>query len=133
MPVRRLRCLPGDYAVARLAPATPVPVWADGEGFVSITRTQDELSIVCRAGRVPAGIPCSGPWTCFQLQGPFAFDEAGVVLEVIKPVSENGIGIFVVSTYDGDHILIQQQDVLSALALWQAAGHEVSAALEAGS
>ncbi len=126
MAARKLHYLEGTYAVARLQPNTPVPAWADGAGFVSITRTDDELSIVCRADRMPQGVQVAVPWGCFKLQGPFAFDETGVVFSVIEPLSKNGIGIFVVSTYDGDHILVQSADVERSVALWQAAGHQVT-------
>jgi hypothetical protein len=73
-----LKQLEGDYAIARLDQGAPIPDWADGEGFVSIGRTEDELSVVCLAGRVPADIRHDAGWTCFKFQGPFAFDETGI-------------------------------------------------------
>src|SRR5690349_15812422 len=74
-PTITLRQLSGRYAACRLDASAAVPPWADGDGFVSITRTLEELSIVCRSERVPAGITASREWTCFQFVGPFAFDE----------------------------------------------------------
>jgi hypothetical protein len=118
-----LRKLAGRYAIARLEPADPIPAWADGEGFVSISRTDDELSIVCRNERVPSGVKQDGGWTCYKFQGPFAFGETGIVLSVIRPLSENGIGIFVVSTFDGDHLLIKTADEPKGRELLQAAGY----------
>ncbi|MCJ9674683.1 MULTISPECIES: ACT domain-containing protein [unclassified Neorhizobium] len=118
-----LRELAGSYAIARLEAADRIPAWADGDGFVSINRTDDELSIACREERVPSGIKQDGGWTCYKLQGPFAFGETGIVLSVIQPLSENGIGIFVVSTFDGDHLLIKTTDRPKVRELLQAAGH----------
>jgi hypothetical protein len=118
-----LRELAGSYAIARLGAADPIPAWADGDGFVSISRTGDELSIACREERVPSDIKQDSGWTCYKFQGPFAFDETGIVLSVIRPLSENGIGIFVVSTFDGDHLLIKTPDKPKARELLQAAGH----------
>ncbi|MCQ1851141.1 ACT domain-containing protein [Neorhizobium galegae] len=118
-----LRELAGSYAIARLEAADRIPAWADGDGFVSINRTDDELSIACRKERVPSGIKQDGSWTCYKLQGPFAFGETGIVLSVIQPLSENGIGIFVVSTFDGDHLLIKTTDKPKVRELLQAAGH----------
>ncbi|EUB97416.1 hypothetical protein PMI07_000992 [Rhizobium sp. CF080] len=118
-----LRELAGSYAIARLGAADPVPAWADGDGFVSISRSGDELSITCREERVPSDIKQDGGWTCYKFQGPFAFDETGIVLSVIRPLSENGIGIFVVSTFDGDHLLIKTADKPKSRELLQAAGH----------
>ena len=102
---------------------SPIPAWADGEGFVSISRSDDELSIVCRAERIPSGVKQDTGWTCYKFIGPFAFDETGIVASVIGPLSDAGIGIFVVSTFDGDHMLIKQTDVTPAEAVLDAAGH----------
>lgn len=117
--------LPGLYSVARLGPRDTIPGWADGEGVVSITRNDRELSILCRSERVPPEIRQDRGWTCFHLAGPFAFDETGVVLSVIAPLSTNGIGIFVVSTFDGDHILIKAAQKTEAARFLTAAGHRL--------
>ena len=119
----RLRRLDGGYAVCRLEAPSPIPVWADGDGFVSISRSDDELSIVCRAERVPAGVKQDAGWTCYKLIGPFAFDETGIVSAVIGPLSDAGIGIFIVSTFDGDHLLIKESDVERAEPTLAGAGH----------
>lgn len=121
----KLKKLKGAYAIARLEPNSSIPDWADGDGFVSISRTDDELSIVCAQARVPAPIKQDRDWTCFKFQGPFAFGETGIVLSVIKPLSENGIGIFVVSTFDGDHLLVKTSDTEASELLLVTAGHSI--------
>lgn len=118
-----IRALAGDYAIVRLDPSAAIPQWADGEGFVSIGRTEDELSVVCLAARVPSDVRSDGDWAAFKFQGPFAFNETGILLSVIRPLSENGIGIFAVSTFDTDYLLVKQADVTKALPLLKAAGH----------
>lgn len=124
MPQVRLKRLPGAYAVSRLASATPLPEWADGPGFVSISRTEDELSIVCLEARVPVDIATSeGGWVCFKFQGPFAFDETGILSAVLRPLSENGIGIFAVSTFDTDYLLIKAENAARGVELLASAGH----------
>lgn len=120
-----LQPLPGNYAIARLTPDSPLPIWADGPGFVSITRTADELSIACPEHRVPVDAQADRGWRALRFVGPFAFGETGIILSVIQPLSHNGIGVFVVSTFDGDHLLIQQADSERAMALLAAAGHMV--------
>ena len=106
----RLKPLSGRYAVSRLEAKDSIPGWADGPGFVSITRTEDELSVVCLQDRVPDRVKHERDWVALKLQGPFAFDETGIVLSVIKPLSENELGIFLVSTFDGDHLLVQAKE-----------------------
>ncbi|ESZ62634.1 ACT domain-containing protein [Mesorhizobium sp. L103C131B0] len=119
----RLKPLTGRYAVSRLEAKDSIPGWADGPGFVSITRTEDELSVVCLQDRVPAGVKHDRDWVALKLQGPFAFDETGIVLSVIKPLSESELGIFLVSTFDGDHLLVKAKDEAAARGLLVAAGH----------
>lgn len=121
----KLKALDGVYGIARLGPRDPIPAWADGAGFVSISRSDEELSIVCRQERMPGDVRKDGDWTCFKFVGPFAFDETGIVLSVIAPLSSNDIGIFVVSTFDGDHMLVKSADLDKARDLLTAAGHTV--------
>ena len=123
----KLQDLNGTYGVARLSFSAPIPAWAGGGGFVSISRTDDELSIVCLQDRIPQEVQTDGGWSCFKFQGPFAFDETGVVLSVIEPLSTNGIGIFVVSTFDGNHLLVKSSDLEQARNLLLNAGHTLSA------
>ena len=121
----RLELLPGQYAVSRLDGTEPIPAWADGAGFVSISRSADELSIVCLQVRVPGGVKSEGGWVRLQLVGPFAFGETGIVLSVVRPLSEAGMGIFVVSTYDGDFLLLKAADLDRGLRLLTEAGHRL--------
>ncbi len=113
----------GGYAVSRLDAAAPTPAWADGDGFSSISRSRHELSVVCLAQRVPPSVQADRGWTCLRFVGPFAFDETGIVLAVIAPLSEAAIGIFVVSTFDGDYLLLKQGDMTRAAAILAQAGH----------
>lgn len=121
-----LEQLPGDYAVARLGRGEQVPAWADGEGFVSISRSDEELSVVCRSDRMPASVRDDSGWTCIKFRGPFAFDETGIALAVIRPLSEADIGIFLVSTFDTDYLLIKSGNVARARELLVQAGHSLA-------
>lgn len=125
MPKVTLKRLEGGYAISRLDPDAPIPVWADGAGFSSISRTEDELSIVSRAERIPAGVRHDIGWTCYRFVGPFAFDETGIVSSVIGPLSAKGFGIFVVSTFDGDHLLLKTATSPAAEEILAEAGHTV--------
>ena len=121
----RLKQLPRLYAISRLERGDAIPSWADGPGFVSITRTDVELSIVCLQDRVPDAVRQDSDWVAFKFEGPFAFGETGIVLSVIGPLSENGLGIFVVSTFDGDHLLVKATDQAAARRLLVEAGHKL--------
>jgi len=113
----------GEYAICRLSPNAVIPTWADDTGFVTISRSEFELSIVCLAKRVPENIQKEDGWTCLRFVGPFAFGATGIVLSVVRPLSEGGLGVFVVSTFDGDHLLLKTGDMSKAARLLGQAGH----------
>lgn len=121
----KFRWLPGPYAIVRLDPGAPVPAWAAQGEFTSITRTADELSIVCPAENLPPDLNSPHHWTCLKLEGPFPFSQTGVLLSFIDPLSSNGVPIFAISTYDTDYVLIQEEFAGAALKALQQAGHEL--------
>ena len=118
-----LEVLEGEYAVCLLPADQPAPDWVRGEGFSNVSYCDDELSIVCRSDRVPSDIEHEGEWTAMKLTGSFAFDETGVVLSVVRPLSEEGLGVFVVSTFKRDYLLVKTNDLAKAKAALSAAGH----------
>jgi hypothetical protein len=121
----KFRQLPGLYIIIRQDSNSPVPGWATKGEFVSITRTADELSIVCPADHIPEEFSAAPRWICLKLEGPFPFSQTGVLLSFIEPLSSNAIPIFAISTYDTDYILIPQEHVDRALILLREAGHEL--------
>lgn len=77
-----LSLLPDLFAICRLPPEAPAPDWALAGPFTSITRTREELSVVCLQAAVPAGVQVEGDWRCFKIEGPFPLDGAvGVVFQ----------------------------------------------------
>jgi len=121
----KFRRLPGPYAIVRLASDSPIPIWATKGEFNSITRTTDELSLVCPTENLPPEVHSPHRWICLKLEGPFPFSMTGVLLSFIEPLSTNGIPIFAVSTYDTDYVLIQEEWAGAAIAGLQHAGHEL--------
>jgi uncharacterized protein len=122
----KFRQLRGLYAIVRLAPDAAIPTWATNGEFTSITRTTEELSIVCPADNLPSDVHSPHRWICLKLEGPFPFSQTGVLLSFIQPLSANGIPIFAVSTYDTDYVLIQEQEAGAAMQALDKAGHELS-------
>jgi uncharacterized protein len=123
----RFRQLPGTYSIIRQNADASIPDWATTGDFSSITHTAHELSIVCRTENIPREVSPGPRWRCLQLEGPFAFSQTGVLLSFIEPLSNNGVPIFAISTYDTDYILIQEEFTGVALHALQAAGHELLA------
>jgi hypothetical protein len=118
------RRLTGLYAIVRLAADADVPAWAMIGQFTSITRGAEELSIVCSTENVPAEFGAGLRWVCLKLEGPFPFSQTGVLLSFIEPLSNNGIPIFAISTYDTDYVLVQEGFLSASLKALANAGHE---------
>jgi len=123
--ILRIRFVPGRYAVARLPAGADIPTWLNGPGFQAIVRSDDELSLVCFEDRVPSKVEAERGWACVRTIGPFPFNATGIVQSLITPLSEYGIGVFVVCTYDGEHMLIPGQDAEKAIRCLENAGHLV--------
>jgi uncharacterized protein len=120
-----LRRLSETFAVCQLSADASIPRWADGAGFMSISRTDDELSIVCMADRVPPEVRAEVGWSCLQLVGPFEFTLTGILLSVLAPLADAGIGIFAVSTFDTDYVMVKTDRLDEAISALEAAGHSV--------
>jgi hypothetical protein len=121
----RLREIAGSYAVSKLSGMALTPGWADGPGFSAILRADDELTIVCLEARVPAEIETERGWGCLRTIGPVAFQTSGIVLSLIEPLSNAGIGVFVLCTFNGEHLLFSEKDKHRAYTLLKSAGHSI--------
>ncbi len=120
-----LQLLSGRFAVCRLSAQAPVPPWAlrPNARFVCITRTEDELSIVCPESDVPPPVRVAERgYRAFKLQGPVPFTTTGVVSGLTGPLAAAGISVFVVSTYDTDYLLVKEASLAAAQATLTAAG-----------
>jgi uncharacterized protein len=118
----KFRELPGLYMIVRFAPGAAIPDWAGRGNFIAVTRTADELSIVCPLQNAPEGMKSGPHWICFELEGPFS--QTGILLSFIEPLSNNSVPIFAISTYDTDYVLVLEEFGTRALAALKTAGHE---------
>jgi hypothetical protein len=121
----RLSVLEERLAVCRLEPWAEIPPWAASAPFFSVTRTFDELSVVCLEERVPAGITCERGWRALKLEGPLDFGLVGVLASVAAPLSESGVGVLAIATYDTDYVLVKEEQLDLATAALRERGHEV--------
>ena len=125
-PALTLELVAGSYAVCRLGAAEPVPAWAGGGPFVSITRTDVELSVVCPQEAVPAATLAERGFRCLRVAGPLGFGMTGVLASLSGPLASSGVSIFVVSTYDTDYLMVQERDLERAVDALTRAGQCVS-------
>jgi hypothetical protein len=102
--------LPEALAVCRLDPDAPIPAWALEGALVSVTRTPQELSIVCSEAQLPAGgsgIRVERGFRAFQVVGPLDFALTGLLSALLAPLARAAIPVFVLSTFDTDLILVR--------------------------
>jgi uncharacterized protein len=120
-----LRRRPGEYAVSRLPAGTPVPPSVWGDGLVSVVTTRDEVSVVCPAHRVPEGATIEPGWLAYTVDGPLDLALTGIVAELAGALAKVFVPVFVVSSYDTDHLLVRMLDGPAAERSWLAAGHAI--------
>jgi hypothetical protein len=116
--------VPGEFAICRLAPDAPIPDWIGAAPFLSITRTVDELTVVCLANQVPNEVTTDKGWFCLKLEGPFPFSMTGVLVSFLDPL-KNSVPIFAISTFDTDYVLIGEEFAGVTFQLLRNAGHEL--------
>jgi len=120
-----LSVLPDALAICRLSSDVPKPDWALAGDFFSITRTADELSIVCPQSNVPPEIQCDRDWRCLKVEGPLDLSLIGILASLTVPLARMGICIFVVSTYDTDYVLVKEKRLEEAVLVLSQEGHHV--------
>ncbi|MBI3491433.1 MAG: ACT domain-containing protein [Acidobacteria bacterium] len=118
--------MPGSLAICRLAAEDPVPLWATQGAFCCLTRTPEELSVVCQTDSVPSGVKAERGWRALAVRGPLDFGQTGIVAELTGRLAAAAVSVFVVSTYDTDYLLVRENDTPRAIAALRDAGHTVS-------
>ncbi len=123
-----VRVRPGRYSVLRFAGDADVPAGvldARIDGLVSVTRTPDELTVVCpEEFAVPADQAASG-WRLLTAAGPFEFTLTGIMAALSSALAAAGVPLFALSTFDTDHLLVKADDLVRAVDALRDAGHVV--------
>ncbi|HKU62352.1 MAG TPA: ACT domain-containing protein [Gemmatimonadales bacterium] len=121
-----LELLPDALAICRLQADAPVPAWAAGSrGFVTISRTAEELSITALQQVVPDDIRCERDYRALRVRGPLPLDLIGILSAIADPLARAGLSIFAISSYDTDYVLVKARDLPAAVSALEEAGHEV--------
>ncbi len=111
-----LSVMPISLAVVRLNASSSIPHWAtEGEDFFSITKTADELSVVCSEDKIPSDVKVEKGWRCLKVEGPLDFGLTGILSSLAEPLAKAKISIFAISTFDTDYILIKKENLQKAL------------------
>jgi uncharacterized protein len=118
-----LAAFPPMFAICRLHPDGFIPHWALIGDFVSLTRTNTELSIICPQENVPEDALAERGWRCIKVDGPFDFSVPGVHASLALPLAEANISVIAIATYDTDHLLVKDEDLEYTIQTLTQAGH----------
>ena len=110
-----LSILPETLGICHFDKKSSIPDWAIEENrFSAITRTRDELSIICPEDKIPGGVLVEKDWRAFKIEGPLGFVSTGIVSSLSGPLAEAEISILYISTFETDYILVKEENLNKA-------------------
>ncbi len=118
-----LSLLADTFTICRLGPDVDIPSWALAGDFYSITRTVEELSLVCLQKIVPEGTRCEKGFRSIKVEGPLDFALVGVLASLTEALAQEEISILAISTFDTDYLLVKEAQVDRAVQKLSQAGH----------
>ena len=121
----KLTILAETFAVSKLDKGEPIPNWASSHGWCSVTRTDDELSIVCPETQVPADVVSNRGWKCLKVAGPLDLALTGILASLLQPLTEAHISVFSISTFDTDYLLVKTENLAATSRHLSSAGHQI--------
>jgi hypothetical protein len=114
------------FAICRLKSSESIPPWVlNASGFFALVRTSDELSVVCEENIPPANVRSESGWRMFMVEGPLEFAMTGVLLALVRPLSDAGVSLFAISTFDTDYLMVKEEAVDAAEQALAGAGHSI--------
>ncbi len=121
----KITLLPGIFGVCRLYQDQLIPAWALSSPFFSVTRTSEELSIICIKNYIPEEIEKNINWRCLKVEGPLDFSAVGILNSITQPLAKKGISILALSTYVTDYFLVREEQLQETLKILINEGHKV--------
>ena len=110
-----LEKIDADFTVCKITDINGVDL---SRPFVFLSKTDEELSLVCESSYVPkCATDVEADWKAFRVAGTLDFGLVGIVAKLTKILAEEGISVFVISTYNTDYILVKACNFEEALAI----------------
>jgi len=104
----------GCFTIHRFSSDAEFPMEILQEPFYSISRTEDELSIVCESSLILKTENYETGWSCIKVLGPLDFSLTGILADISKVLANKKISIFALSTFDTDYILVKKEQLKNA-------------------
>ena len=121
-----LTVLDKEYSIHRLKPEDEIPRNILGTSFYSISKTGEELSIICESDITINSNKVDAGWSCLKLLSPLDLDLTGILANISTVLAEASISIFVISTYDTDYILVKTKNLTKGIRALETAGYVVN-------
>lgn len=118
-----LSVLQGLYTIHRFGAEDRIPARIFGSDFFSISKSADELSIVCNTSIHLNSDKSESGWACIKLSGPLAFGLTGILADIATVLAKVDISLFAVSTFETDYILVKSENLIAARAALQSSGY----------
>lgn len=121
-----LTLLEETFTIHRLDPDSVLLPDVYHNSFLSVTRTQDELSLVLPEYVEITSDKVETGWACFKVAGPLDFGQVGILSALTGVLAKAGVPVFALSTFDTDYILVKREQVEAAVEALTSAGHPVT-------
>ena len=125
MAKHKIQILNHEFTVHRLNSDEKLPPESIKSKYSWIAKTEDEFSVVCESGIQLPSKKSESNWAAIKIVGPLDFSEVGIIAEISKILAEAGIGIFALSTFDTDYILIKKSKIEEAITALQKNGYSI--------
>ena len=125
----KLKILDLTFSIVKLSPTETIPSWATSCDVFSITRTNEELSILCPSECLPMNEELKeveNDWKCIKVEGVLDFSLTGILASLANPLAENKISIFAISTFNTDYLLIKSHALEKTRLVLENEGHSFS-------
>lgn len=119
----KLKVLKGEFTIHRFPAKSKIPSSVYESDFFTVSKTDDEVSIVCDSSITLQSEKSETGWSCFKVLGPLDFSLTGILAEIASSLAESNISIFAISTYDTDYILVDSKKVELAKGSLVASGY----------
>lgn len=119
----QLKVFDYDFTVCKLDSVNNLNLNKD---FYFMGRTEEEISLVCKTEDTPDNtLERDDGWKGFRIQGTLDFSLIGILSKISSILANSGIGIFAVSTYNTDYILVKKENLVKALDALKENGYEI--------
>ena len=118
----KLELCSGEYSVFKLKNRSSIPETVYSKSFFSITKTPEELSLVCESGLISDYLKEEANFVLIKIIGPLDFSLTGVLSSLTEPLAEKKISVFAISTFDTDYLLVKKDRLPQTIESLEAKG-----------